>query len=703
MSKRQQFRVGLIGAGYVSEFHIQALRRLSNVQLVGITDLDESRSRAVVEKFRLPASFPSLKAMCAEGIDVVHVLTPPFSHADVAVEALERGCDALVEKPLATSPEDCDRIEEARRIAGKVVCVNHSLLYDSFIARARDVVRSGALGEILTADYLRSSDYPPYRGGVLPPQYRDGGYPFRDLGVHALYLMQEFLGEVQDVQGQFSTKGGDPNLLYDEWRALLRCKNGSGQIQLSWNVHPLQHVLIVQGTHGVLRADLFSMTVTVKKSTPLPKALERAFNAMKEGFDICSQVPFNVFRFARKKILPFHGLQMLVADFYKRLASGEAPPVTTSQARPIVEWTENLARRADSAKQAFLTRFPRSPRAETLVTGASGFIGRHLLQRLLDKGEPVRVFVRREPPPEWMEHPQLEVILGDLGDPDAVECAVAGTRLIYHIGGAMKGGSHDFERGSVVGTRNVVTSALRQQAPPRMVYLSSLSVLHAAIATSESSITEDWPQEPNPEKRGFYSAAKSEAEKIVSAAVEKDGLRAVILRPGRVFGPDTSVLTPDVARRVGSRLVVLGNGKLKLPLIYVEDLVDAILLAAESNAFDGSVFHLVDHVEVTQNELVKEYIRATEQNVKVTHLPLASVYGIAFGMEVLGWLLGRRAPLSVYRVRSALAPLSFDCSAARERLGWEPQTGVLTGLEKSLGRPSTRIMTGMEKEYVSPR
>ena len=697
MKRRTPIRVGLVGAGYVSQFHVQALQRLSNILIVGIADTDQSRARAVAEQFGLPASFPSLEAMCAEGVDVVHVLTPPASHAVVALEALEHGCDVLVEKPMATSVEDCDRIERAGKAAGKTVCVNHSLLYDAFVVRALEIVRSGALGDVLTVDYLRSSDYPPYRGGPLPPQYREGGYPFRDLGVHALYLIQEFLGELKDVQGQFSTKGGDPNLLYDEWRALVRCKTGTGQIQLSWNVHPLQHVLIVQGTRGVLRADLFSMTVTVKKTTPLPKSLERASNAMAEGLQICCQVPANVLRFARKRILPYHGLQMLIAEFYRRLDAGEPAPVTPSQARPIVEWTEHIARQADVSKQVFLRKFSKPPRAATLVTGAGGFIGRHLVSRLLEQDQPVRIFVRREPPPEWMEDPRLDVILGDLGDPDAVERAVAGTGMIYHVGGAMKGEAHDYERGSVVGTRNVVESILRQKTQPRLVHLSSLSVLHAAIAKSSSPVTEDWPLEPTPEKRGFYTQTKEEAEKIVRNAVRESGLQAVILRPGRVFGPDTSLLTPDVARRVGKRLVILGSGELKLPLIYVEDLVDAILLASSRDVFDGSVFHLVDATEITQDQLTREYIRATGTDLKITHIPLVAVYGLAFGVELLGRLLGRRVPLSVYRVRSALAPLSFDCSAARERLGWSPRTGVLVGLEKVIGRAPVTVVAGLEK------
>lgn len=206
MTNGKSYRVGIVGAGYVSEFHIKALKRLPNVRIVGITDLDATRARATAQRFGI-TSHPSLKVMAAEGLDVVHVLTPPDSHVDVALEALSLGCHVLVEKPLATSVEDCDRLIAESQARNLRVCVNHSLLGDPLIKRALELVKTGAIGDVLTVDYLRSSNYPPYRGGPLPPQYREGGYQFRDLGVHALYLVQEFLGSIQDVQADFRTSG----------------------------------------------------------------------------------------------------------------------------------------------------------------------------------------------------------------------------------------------------------------------------------------------------------------------------------------------------------------------------------------------------------------------------------------------------------------------------------------------------------------
>src|SRR5690348_14164534 len=96
----KQFSAGLIGAGYISEYHVAALRRLPDVEIVGVTDLDHSKSAALAERFGL-RSFSSSAALADAGANVMHVLTPPESHALVTLDALDRGCHVLVEKPLA--------------------------------------------------------------------------------------------------------------------------------------------------------------------------------------------------------------------------------------------------------------------------------------------------------------------------------------------------------------------------------------------------------------------------------------------------------------------------------------------------------------------------------------------------------------------------------------------------------------------------
>src|SRR5580704_14736945 len=333
-----RLRVGLVGAGYISEFHARAIQRVSNARIMGIADVVSSRAATLAARFGIPKVFPTMEAMVSEGVDVVHVLTPPHSHAQLAIAALKNGCHVLVEKPLAMNADEVDCISAAAAAAQKSVCVNHSLLYDRFVSKALRLVRSGAIGVPLSFDYFRSSEYPPYRGGTLPVHYRNGGYPFLDQGVHALYLAESFLGTIEDAKTFYGTHGGDPNLLYDEWRVAAQCQRGTANIQISWNVRPLQNWFVVQGTKGVLRANLFAMWVTHTPQLPLPKAPARALQALAEGLSICAQIPANVARFAAKRIVQYDGLHSLVAAFYRALQSGAPMPVPIEHARSTVYW-----------------------------------------------------------------------------------------------------------------------------------------------------------------------------------------------------------------------------------------------------------------------------------------------------------------------------------------------------------------------------
>ncbi len=190
--------------------------------------------------------------------------------------------------------EDCKRVAAVAAERGLQVCVNHSLLFDPQIVRALESVRTGKLGKVVSVDILRSSVYPPYEGGKLPPQFRDAGYPFRDLGIHELYLLEAFLGPIERIDAEWQSLGGEPNLAFDEWRAHVKCRDGMGQFQLSWNVKPIQHLLIIQGTKGVLRVDLMLMFLGMRSALPLPGPITRVVNAATDSIRPLIDVPRNV-------------------------------------------------------------------------------------------------------------------------------------------------------------------------------------------------------------------------------------------------------------------------------------------------------------------------------------------------------------------------------------------------------------------------
>jgi predicted dehydrogenase/nucleoside-diphosphate-sugar epimerase len=666
------FRAGMVGAGHISEFHVAAVQALPDVELVGITDLDQERAREAAAEYGTQA-FGSLEELVDAGANVIHVLTPPSAHAVVALEALERGCHVLVEKPIAESVEDAQRIGQLAREKGLVASVDHSLLYDPQVLRLLERVRSGEVGQVVGVDIFQASEYPPYEGGALPPHLRGAAYPWRDVAVHCLYLIQTLLGDIEDIDAEWRSLGGDPNLAFDEWRALVRTKRGLGQFQLSWNVKPMQSQMIVHGTAGQIRVDLFAMFQGKRSATPLPSAAERVVNAYAESLRPLVEVPVGAWKFVRKEIQRFQGLRNLVSDFYARLAAGEPAPVSVEEAAEIVRWVEDVAGEAEADHAERLSAFTVSPTADFLVTGASGKLGTAVVTRLLEQDRSVRALVRRIPdqPVEGVEY-----VIGQLGHAETVDRAVAGAERIIHAGAAMAGGWPEHLGSTVVGTRNVVDAA-RRHGVKQLVYISSMSVVDWAGAEGGRPLDESSPLEPRAEERGAYTRAKLEAEKLVSAAAG-EGLPAVILRPGQLFGGGIPLVNGSVARRAGSRWLFLGDGRLPLPLVYMDDAVDAIMAAVERGLSGGEVIQLIDPERLTQEEVLE----LASADGKQTRLPRSLVFSLGKLSEYPLGALGVQSPLALYRLKSALARVEFESGRAEEQLGWRPRVGVREGIRR---------------------
>ncbi len=671
MSRSRETRVGLVGAGYVSPYHIRALRALSHIRIVGIADPSVDRAQALARRFAIPRVFASLSEMRDAQPEVVHVLTPPATHTGLAIEALEMGCDVFVEKPMAPTVAECDLMIAAARRTGRTLSVNHSAKDDPVVVRALELLRRGACGDVLAVDFYRTSDYPPYVGGAPPAAFRQGGYPFEDMGIHALYLMEAFLGPIRGIDIRYRSTNKNPNVFFDEWRGTVACAKGTGALYLSWSARPLRNELFVHGTAGDMHIDCFLQTCTVRRSLPGPRPIAVGIDAMRQAAGTFWHVPKNVVRLASGSLRPSPGIHAGVQRFHDALSLGAQAPVTMDEGRRMVAWLEPFCREADGDRDRALRLKESLEPRRILVTGASGLLGRALLDRLRDNGERVRVMVRRRSL-ELEQLPGVQVVYGDLGDPEAVDRAIAGVQVVYHVGAAMRGRWAEFETGTVRGTSNVVDSCLSHRVE-RLVHVSSVTVLDYAGQRQHAVVDENAPIEPYPEKRGSYTRAKLLAEQIVLDASRERGLPAVVVRPGQIFGPGYETQSPYGTIALERRWIGIGSGRLKLPLVHVNDVVEALLAAATQPDVCGSIFHVVDSTPVTQRDYMTGCQEMANGALRVNYVPRTALLAAGTVLDLMGRLFGRSLPLTRYRVDS-IKELTFDCSGARRRLRWEPRT-----------------------------
>lgn len=683
-STSTRLRVAIVGAGYVATHHLSALKRLDFVDVVGICDSQLPAAQALAKRFGVARAAARLEELADAQPQAVYVLTPPSSHPAIALAALDMGCHVLVEKPMADSVADCETMIARAQARGRLLGVNHSDLFDPVLMRALQAVRDGRIGEVVSVDIIRNSEYPPYAGGPLPGSVTQGSYPFRDLGVHGLYTLEAFLGGINYAEVAFQSRGTDPNLHFDEWQAHVQAERGAGRLLLSWNARPMENRVFVRGTRGTIEIDRFLQTCRIHRVLPGPKFIGIVANAFFSSLKDVFRVPWNVIRFATGMLKPSPGIQHGAQAFAQAARDGAAPPFTGEDALRIARLLEPLCAEPDRQRLALLeSRYTELPPVDALVTGAAGFLGRRLVARLRAEGRSVRVLVRR-PVAAYTQDPGIQTVIGDLGDPRIVDHAVSGAGVVYHVGAAMRGGPRDFEAGTVWGTRNVVDACLKHGSR-RLVYVSSMSVFDHAGRAADAVMTEASAYEPHPEWRGAYTQTKLNAERHVRDAVERHGLPAVMLRPGQIFGPGAEKVTPNGVIGLAGRWVAVGSGAQTLPLVYIDDVVDALVQAADAPQAVGQVFNIVDTSAVTQEAYLQRAQRKLGGELKRLRVPTWTFLLLGWGVELLGKLLKREVPLTRYRVRSLRPLANFDTTAAREQLGWTPRVGVEQGLDATFG------------------
>jgi nucleoside-diphosphate-sugar epimerase len=391
------------------------------------------------------------------------------------------------------------------------------------------------------------------------------------------------------------------------------------------------------------------------------------------------KVAGNTIRFATGRLRPSPGIHLSVVKFHEALHQGEPPPVPAEEGRRSIALLEEVVQRADAAKRQYLAERPPVRQPRILVTGAGGFLGRALVARLRESGEPLRLLLRR--PPQVPPEDDVHLVYGDLGDPAAVDHAVHGVDVVYHVGAAMRGGNFEFSSGTIWGTRNII-EACERHAVKKLIYVSSMSVLDHAGHRSGLPVNESSPYEPHADRRGLYTQTKLEAERMVLEAVAQNRIQAVLLRPGQIYGPAAEKTPPSGTLAIAGRWLVVGSGERYVPFVYVENVVDALLLAAGKDVPNGTIFQLVDSGGIRQNEYI-EWVRRSGRTPRVSHVPAWFLQCAAWGVELLGKLLKRPVPLTPYRVRSITPLWPCDCTAAHRQLGWQSRYTLQEGLART--------------------
>ncbi len=316
------------------------------------------------------------------------------------------------------------------------------------------------------------------------------------------------------------------------------------------------------------------------------------------------------------------------------------------------------------------------------VTGGTGFVGSHLIERLVAQGDQVRALVRPGSRREFVEGLGAEVVTGDLESASALAEGCRTGEVVYHCAARVEfeGPEEDFQRTTVAGTQRLLESA-REAGVRRFVQVSSCGIYHPDLLTA--GVVNEFTPSPEPPKWFTYARSKFRAEAIVR---ERSGPRMewVIVRLGYLYGPRNRVmkdyLEPVMTRGMAA---ILGDGTNLLALVDVRDVAEALALAGSSAEAAGKILIAGPHEQITQ----REYFDAMADGFGLPRIKRTVPFKIAFFAGWIGEYFVHRWPASAVMRRSAISltglPQRIDCSYTRKLLGWQPRHRFEDGLREA--------------------
>lgn len=678
-------KIAIVGCGLNSDYHINFAKAYPGAEIVGIVDKDESKARACSARFGIKGIYSSIGELTKQiKPDVIHIVTPPQTHYSVAKEAIQTGCNVLIEKPLALNLNEATELFDLAEKQGVKLCAMHNHFYDPCMAKAHDLVQRGEVGEIMNVEsyygintYIPAlRDYPA--PNVLPWIYTLPGGVYHDFMAHPLYVMLEYTGKPKEIKVMKKSHGILPQDMPDELKIMIDGERAFGTLTFSFAARPYLHFVRIYGNKMMVEVDINTMTAVTHPVSSLPKAAQKATYNLFESWQLFRSTTVNVINFVRGKLKPYQGMQILIHRFYDSLQGKGDIPVTRQQALLVIEIMDEIWKQLQPRPLSFApivpqASYPEKHKDKVLVTGGTGFLGKKLIAGLVAEGYPVRVLARKLSNIEPLKKLGVEILFGDVADRESLSQAFEGIDVAVHAAAGTSGRQKDCETGTLQGTRNVL-DACESNNVKKLIYISSCSVYGVADYKNNQRVTEESALECRPALRGVYSASKQEAEELVRSAMERKKYPMVILRPGTIYGPGGELFTPMMGFSLFNKVfIVIGNGKFELPLVYIDNLVGAIIRSIQTEGANNQVFTVVDSEKMNKRQYVKKLIRNLYPKSLIFYFPYSLMYTMTWGQEVMFKIMKRNPVLTRYRLVSSQKHITYDNSKIVNKLAWRSE------------------------------
>lgn len=322
---------------------------------------------------------------------------------------------------------------------------------------------------------------------------------------------------------------------------------------------------------------------------------------------------------------------------------------------------------------------------QVLVSGATGFLGSHVVERLLSDGHDVRALARPSSDIRFLQTTGAVIVRGDVTDVDSLRPAAEGCDAVVHTAAVL--GEWQpwdvFFRVGVRGTRNMLDAAVAAGAR-RFVHVSSIAVygsrLHGRV------LHEYDPYDHNPEPWNHYVREKVQSERLAFQYQERGAIDVTAIRPSVIWGPRDRAAFPRTRELLrGPLAAMVGRGRNRIPSVSASDVADVCLRAATSPAAPGRAYNISSDETYTQQDLIRLLAGVIGIEIPRFHVPFGVAMAAATLLESMARLLRQSNPpaLTRFNLLISASDILVDSSLAREQLGWSQLQSVRDAIREA--------------------
>ena len=285
MTMRDDFRVGIVGCGRISQYHISSILKTDSAKLVAVCDVNEGLARQMAKKYKIDSYYADFsELLSSEHLDVVDITTSPQTHLALSIQAMEAGCHVLMEKPLALSIEEVDSIIETASINKVKLCPVHNVLFLPVLLKTKAMIAKGVIGDLTGVNITHSL----HKDNELVLNrehwcHRLPGGIFGEMLPHVIYLATSFIKELEPDYVYSQKLSNHDWIKSDEIRVILQSENGTATITVSINGHSNIMDIDIFGTKASLHASI-SSGVVIKHVADEKDRISRSLAGIYTGF-----------------------------------------------------------------------------------------------------------------------------------------------------------------------------------------------------------------------------------------------------------------------------------------------------------------------------------------------------------------------------------------------------------------------------------